>query len=203
MHDGDRLRRQLGRRVELGDGRIIPGFDLAHEDLCECRAVDDEVAGLDSVDVHHRHDPAHHHRELNETTLVELLARQRRVGGAEGHGLGLDLLDAAAGTDRLVVQPDIGLLLIGIGPFRINRIGEGRAGARDVEGESGCNRRCGDKTGSRQGAEKFQGFLSCLFETIVAFVRDETSSRRGNSPTADVLASLVLVAGVCLTLRPG
>src|SRR5262249_5554289 len=50
---------------------------------------------------------------------------------------------------------------------------------------------------------KFQGFLSCLFETILfEFFRGETSSRRGSSPTAHVLASL-FAAGVCLTLRPG
>src|SRR5262249_45900322 len=124
-------------------------------------------AGLDAVDVHHRHDTAHHHRELNETALVEQYARKRRVGRTEGDGLGLDLFDARAGADRLVVQPDAGLFFVGIGPFRIDRIGEGGAGARDVEGGGGhsCGRR--DEPGCREGAEKFQGFLSRLFETIL------------------------------------
>src|SRR6266516_5234537 len=35
MHDCNRLRRQLGRRVELGDGRIVPSLDLAEEDFGE------------------------------------------------------------------------------------------------------------------------------------------------------------------------
>ena len=56
--------------------------------------------------------------------FVELLARQWRVGGAEGHGLGLDLLDAAARADRLVVQSVAGFLFVGIGPLGINRIGK-------------------------------------------------------------------------------
>jgi len=40
----------------------------------------------------------------------------------EGDGLGLHLLDARTGADRLVVQPDAGLFFVGIGPFRIDRI---------------------------------------------------------------------------------
>ena len=59
---------------------------------------------------------------------------ERRVGGAEGDGLGLDLLDAAAGADRLVVQADAGLLLVGVGPLGVDRVGEGRAGAGNIGG---------------------------------------------------------------------
>ena len=89
---------------------------------------------LDAVEIDDRHDAAHDHRELGKTVLVEILALQRRIGGAEGDGLGLDLLDAAAGADRLVVQADAGLLLIGVGPFGVDRIGKGRAGAGNVGG---------------------------------------------------------------------
>src|SRR5205823_6354865 len=68
----------------------------------------------------------------NETGGLEVFRLQRHVGGPEGHRLGLDLLDAAARTDRLVIQPDAGLRLIGRGPFRIDRIGERRPRARDI-----------------------------------------------------------------------
>src|SRR5262249_21297537 len=107
-------------------------LDLAEIDLGERRAVDDQVARLDALEVDDRHDAAHDHRELRQARLVELLARKRRIGGTEGHGLGLDLLDAATRTDRLIVQADTGLLLIGVRPLGVDRVGERGAGAGDV-----------------------------------------------------------------------
>src|SRR5690606_28387585 len=53
------------------------------------------------------------------------------------HGLGFDLLDAAAGADRLVVEADAGLLLVSVGPLCVDRIGEGGAGAGNVGGMGG------------------------------------------------------------------
>ena len=52
------------------------------------------------------------------------LGLQRHVGGAEGHGLGGDLLDAAAGADRLIVQAVAGFLFVGIRPLGVDRIRE-------------------------------------------------------------------------------
>src|SRR5262249_59052087 len=101
MHDRDRLRWQLGRRIELGDSRIVPGLDLAEEDLGERWTIDHKIAGLDALYVHDRHDAAHDHRELNKAALVKFLAGKRRIRGAEGDGLGFDLLDAGARADRL------------------------------------------------------------------------------------------------------
>src|SRR5262249_19316114 len=72
-------------------------------------------------------------------------------------GLGLDLLDAAARADRLIIETDPGLLLIGIGPFRVDRIGERRAGARNIERDGGCYGSCGDQADRGECAEKFQG----------------------------------------------
>ena len=94
--------------------------------------------------------------------FVELFARQRRVGGAEGHGLGLDLLDAAARADRLIVQADAGLLLIGVGPLGVDRIGEGRAGAGDVGGDGRCESGGGDEAGGSDDGPVFQGNSPCL-----------------------------------------
>ena len=78
---------------------IVPLGDLAEIDVGECRTVDMKVARLDAVEIDDRHDAAHHHRPLCKAGLFEFRRLQRRVGGAECHGLGLDLLDARARTD--------------------------------------------------------------------------------------------------------
>ena len=104
----------VGKRdalVQRGDLRIVPLCDLAVEDVGEQLARQLELPGLHARDVDHRHDAAHHGRELDEAVLLEVLALQRRIGGAEIDRLGLDLPDAAAGADRLVVQAVAGLLL--------------------------------------------------------------------------------------------
>src|SRR5262245_2568825 len=72
-------------------------------------------------------DAAHDRRKLGKPGGREIVAGERRIGGAESDGAGLDLLDAAAGADRLVVETDTGLLLVRVGPLRIDRIGERRA----------------------------------------------------------------------------
>src|SRR5262249_34924881 len=111
-----------------------------------------------------RHDAAHHHRELGQPELVELLALERRVGGAEGHGLGLNLLDAAAGADRLIVQPDVGFLLIGVRPFGVDRVRERCACAGNSRRACrGCDDGC---EGRRyQCVDEFQGTSPCLPKT--------------------------------------
>jgi hypothetical protein len=78
--------------IELLDRGVVPLGDLAEEDLGERGAVDHELSGLHAVEIDDRHDAAHDRWELARAALVEVLARQRRVGGAEGDGLGLDLL---------------------------------------------------------------------------------------------------------------
>src|ERR1051326_4123966 len=74
--------------------------------------------------MHHRYDAAHDHRELDQARILQLLGIERLVGGAERHGLGLDLLDAAAGTDRLVIESDAGLFLVYVRPLGIDRYGK-------------------------------------------------------------------------------
>jgi hypothetical protein len=90
---------------------------------------------------------------LDQAVLRQLVAGERRVGGAEGHGLGLDLLDAAARADRLIVQADIGLLLIGVRPLGVNRIREGGAGTGDVGRHGGHGRDDGERAGRRKGSD--------------------------------------------------
>ena len=81
---------------------------------------------------------------------------------AEGHGLGFDLLDAAAGTDRLIVQPVAGFLFVGVGPFGVDRIGERSASAGNVGGVGRNERGGGDETGGCQCGPVFHGISPCL-----------------------------------------
>ena len=96
MHDRDRLARQLHIRIELFDRRVIPGLDFAEENLGEGRTIDGQIARVHAVEIDDRDDTSHHHRKLREASFVELLARKRSIARAEGDGLRLDLLDAAA-----------------------------------------------------------------------------------------------------------
>jgi hypothetical protein len=88
----------------------------------------------DPAEVDHRDDASHHHRELDEAVLVQLAARKRRVGRPEHHRLGFDLFDAAARADRLIVESDAGLFLVGIRPFGVDRIRKGRARSGNIDG---------------------------------------------------------------------
>ena len=99
---------QIDARVERLDLGIVPARDVALEDVGERRPVEDELARLDALEIHDRHRAAHDHRELDETGCFQVVRLEGHVGGAEGHGLGLDLLDAAARADRLIVQADAG-----------------------------------------------------------------------------------------------
>src|SRR5437879_11737318 len=137
MDDGDRLIGQLQASVRAGDLRIVPLADLAEVNIGEQLGGQLYLAWGDAIDIHDRHDAAHHHRELNETVFLELFELERRVRSAEVDRLGHDLLDAAARADRLVVQSDSGLLLVGICPLGVNGIRECGAGASDVDGERG------------------------------------------------------------------
>ena len=148
MDVGDREIGQLEVRIELLDRRIVPLRDLAHVDLGDGRTVEHEFAGLHARDVDDHDDAAHHHRPLGEAVLVEVLRLQRRVGRAEGHGLGPDLLDAGARADRLIVEAVAGVLLIGVRPFGVDRERKGRPGAGNIrragDGDSADHRGCHD-----------------------------------------------------------
>src|SRR5262245_9189683 len=84
---------------------------------------------------------------------VQIRSLERHVGGPERHFLVLDLLDALARTDRLIVHRDAGLFFVCVGPFRIDRIGEGSAGARNV-GSGGGSRGSRDEEADRRNHAK-------------------------------------------------
>ena len=122
MHHGDGLRGQLQVLIELADRSIVPRPDLAEKDPGNGRPVEDELGGLDALDVDHHGDAAHDRRELHESIRVQVGGAQRHVGGPEGHLLALDLPDALTRADRLVIDGDAGLFPVGLGPFRVDRI---------------------------------------------------------------------------------
>src|SRR5690606_17680523 len=73
-----------------------------------------------------------------------------RVGRAESHRLGEDLLDAGARPDRLIIYAVTGLLLIGISPFRVDGKRKGRSRTGDI-GRLHRNRKDGRRGGNEAG----------------------------------------------------
>src|SRR3984885_4836234 len=171
MHDRDCGVGQIDAGIELGDRRIVPLGDVTQEDLGDRRTVERDVTRLDAGQVQDRNDGAVDDGKLHEAVLGAIVRAHRLVGGAEGHGLGDDLLDAAARTDRLIVQPDAGVFSVLVRPFGENRIDEGRSGAGDIGGGSGKYRR-GQQAGDGDRCQMFHFDLSC-----------EWNSGRRRSPT--------------------
>src|SRR4030095_10203809 len=162
VHDRDRLTWQLRTRIKLLDRWIVPGLDFAEEDLGECRTIDGEFARLDAFEIDDRNYGTHDGGKLCKADLVKLFTFKRRVAGTKGDRLVSDLLNAAAGADRLIVKAVTGELFVGIGPFRINRVRKGGAGTRDI-GCLGRNKRSdGDDACRCQYGPVFQGFSPCL-----------------------------------------
>src|SRR4029077_8223521 len=110
-----------------------------------------------AFNVNDRDDTAHDHRPLGEAILLKLLGLQRSVGRTEGHGGSLDLLDARARTDRLVVHAIARLLLVGISPLGEDGEDKGRTGTGDV----GPNARGspGYQTGGHGGVKEINADL--------------------------------------------
>ena len=97
-------------------GRLTPGLSSAIAgsfqfltlpaiDVGEQRTGELELARLEAGDVHDRDDAADHDRELREAcSSASSSDVERLVGRAEVDRAGLDLRDAAAGADRLIVD---------------------------------------------------------------------------------------------------
>ena len=140
----------LSAGIEIRDRLVVPFLDLAEVDVGEQRARELDRARRDAFDVHDRHDAADDRRKLHEAGRLQILGLQRHVGRAEVDGLGLDLRDAAARADRLVVHADVGLLLVRLRPLGVDGIRKRRAGAGDVD----CRRRwkCRTRSSRRPGS---------------------------------------------------
>src|SRR5579862_3756649 len=73
-----------------------------------------------------------------------LLVIYRHVAGAEVHRAGLQLADAAAAADRLIVDLNVGVLVVVLAePLLVNGIGEGRPGPVQFRlGHRAARQRC-------------------------------------------------------------
>ena len=76
-----------------------------------------------------RDDPADRHGELDKVGFLKLFRAKRSVGGAEVDCSRHYLLYSAAGAYGLVVELELGLLGVLIGPLGVEGRGEGRASA--------------------------------------------------------------------------
>src|SRR5699024_1284114 len=124
--------------VERGDGRVIPARDGAQKNAGQGVTVQDQLSGFHALDIQDRHDAAYHHGKLAQTVPGQLGAGKWLVGGAEIDGAGLDLRDAATGTDGLVVDAVSAFGGIGGRPLGQHRVHETGAGTGDIGGEGAC-----------------------------------------------------------------
>ena len=101
--------RQFHARVGFHQFRIVPFRDLAEEDSRQSFRREVEIRA-DAGNVIDRNVGAHHGREVQDSKsvlvveLLELHVVHRAVAGSEIDGAFGHLLDAAAGTDGLVVE---------------------------------------------------------------------------------------------------
>jgi len=135
VHYRDILVRQLHTWVKARQDRIVPFLDLAEIDVGKNRPGKPDLTRLDSGEVDHGNIADDYRRKLHQPALLQLFRLERHVRGAEIDGLVLDLPDAAAGTDRLVVEVVARFCLIGFGPLGVNRIRKCGASARNIDGE--------------------------------------------------------------------
>ena len=60
------------------------------------------------------------HGQCQQAVFDEVLVRWVDIGGAEAHGLLLDLFHACAGAHRVVVHPGTGGSGVGLGPTAVD-----------------------------------------------------------------------------------
>ena len=118
---GDRRRRQVGVGVVGLDRRVVPFGNLAKEDVAQHLAVQLHLAGSNALDVDHRNGAANHGGKLKLALGLEDFVRLRHVGCTEIHRFGINLFDACARSDRLVVDLDASGLVVICRPFCIYR----------------------------------------------------------------------------------
>src|SRR5690606_12854014 len=125
VHDGDLGIGKVQAAVECDDGRVVPLGDPAQEDVGQGRAVELHRARLHAGDIEHRHHAADYRRKLHQARGGQFFGLERRIGGTEVHRVGLDLGNAAARADRLVVHLLAGGGVVVGRPLGHDRIDEG------------------------------------------------------------------------------
>ena len=142
VHHDDVHGGQLHAGVERRDPLVVPAGDAAHEDLHQHVPVELEPGLTQRRKVVGHDHGAEHGRQMQHVAVDggDLRLVHRPVGGAEVHRALGELADAAAGADGLVVDLHAGLLVVGVEPLRIDRIGERGAGPVQGLGSERCRR---------------------------------------------------------------
>ena len=145
MNHGDVKVRQIHARVQCGDLGGVPFGDFAEMDASDDISRQLQLTGCNTIEVKHRNNTTDDRRELHQTLFLEFFGLERHVGGTKIDRLGLDLTDAAARADRLIVQSDASGRLVGLGPLGINWVREGCACASKVSSlrRQGNSQPCG------------------------------------------------------------
>ena len=146
----DILRRQFHAGIEIGNRFVVPLAYFAEIDVAQHLACQTHVTGFDARQINHRHHAADHRGKLDQTLFFKLFRAERRIRGAEIHGLGGNLADAAAGADGLIIHFYAGSLLIGFSPFGVNGRWKCGAGAGDFltkrrSGAGSAQCQCGNR----------------------------------------------------------
>src|ERR1019366_2669165 len=71
-HDGDRIGRQLGARIQVDNRLVVPALDLAEENVAQNRARELELAGGDAFEIDHGNDAADDRRKLHQARLLQI-----------------------------------------------------------------------------------------------------------------------------------
>src|SRR5271165_5532114 len=108
----DVLRRDRRARIQRLDLVVIPLGYFARVNVCDYRTRQAQSAG-EAREVVRDHDRAHHAREVQDFSwrIAQLLIGHRRVTRTDIDGAIRKHPDAAAGTDRLVVELDTRIFL--------------------------------------------------------------------------------------------
>ncbi len=134
MDHDDGARRQGGAGVQFGDGGIVPPGDLSEEDIRE-HGPGELQFGIHAWNVVDGHHTAEHRRKVHDLARrgEQLVVRHGTICGAEEDRLGRDLTNAAARTDRLIVDLYGRMrLVVLVEPLRVDRIRERRARSVDL-----------------------------------------------------------------------
>src|SRR5215468_5581136 len=125
----------IGQRktwVEISNGLGVPFDNLAEIDVRQDISSQPELSRRDALQVHDRHHAAHDDWKLYEARSGQFFWTERSIGSSEIHRPALDLPDADARTNGLVVDPRPGSGRVGLRPFGQYRIHKRGSSPMDV-----------------------------------------------------------------------
>src|SRR5262245_44567981 len=128
IHAMDRNDGLIGQReawIEITDRLGVPFDDLAEIDVRKNSPCESKLSWPDALHVHDWHHPAHDERKLGKAGSGQLTGTKWSIGRSEIHRPALDLSDADARTNGLVVDLGAGQGLVGFRPLGQNRIHKG------------------------------------------------------------------------------